>query len=125
MGIDFQSAKRTNGGGDARARTFSVTVAYIILLVPGVFFTLLALAAYPLLDTRLAMGLMLSGFLFPFSALIVSIVRNREDNDKKTLRGICVCSSLALVTLGFLLLANGRLDRSPPTNVRTTVLEKT
>ena len=124
MQIEVLSAKRTNGIGDARSSALGKTVSYIILLVPGVFVTLQALAVYPLLDDRLAMAFLLSGFLFPFAVLIVSIVRNQEGNNGKVLRRIYVCSSVALVILGLFLFANGKLDVSPARSVRTTVLEK-
>jgi len=108
----------------AEMPSFLVTVLYVMLLVPGVFVTLGALSVYPLLDSRIAMGLLLSGFLLPFAMLVVSMARNREGTDAETLRAIYVCASIALVLLGLVLFANGRLDGSPPTSVQATVLEK-
>ncbi len=124
MRIELQSARQTNGTRDARSSAFAVTLLYIMLLVPGVFLTLRALSVYPLLDSRMAMAFLLSGFLFPSAALIVSIVRNREGNDGKVLRRIYVCASLALVLLGLFLFANGKLDGSPTRSLQATVLEK-
>jgi hypothetical protein len=124
MRIQLQSAKDTNASGDARSSALGSTVPYIILLVPGVFVSLQALAAYPLLDSRLAMAFLLSGFLLPFAVLIVSILRNQEGNDGRILRRIYVCSSVALVLLGLFLFANGKFDDSPARTVQTTVLEK-
>jgi len=108
----------------AEMPSFLVTVLYVMLLVPGVFVTLWALSVYTLLDSRIAMGFLLSGFLLPFAMLIVSIVRNRDATDAETLRAIYVCASVALVLLGLALFANGKFDGSPPTSVRATVLEK-
>jgi hypothetical protein len=124
MRIQLQSTKHMIAGGDARSSALGNTVPYIILLVPGVFVSLQALTAYPLLDSRLAMAFLLTGFLFPFAVLIVSILRNQEGNDGRLLRRIYVCSSVGLVLLGLFLFANGELDRSPARTVQTTVLEK-
>jgi len=108
----------------AEMPSFPVTVLHTLLLIPGVFVTLRALSVYPLLDSRIAMGILLSGFLLPFALLIVSIVRNRDGTDAEALRAIYVCASIALVLLGLALFANGGLDASPPTGVQATVLDK-
>jgi hypothetical protein len=124
MRIELQSAWQTNRTQDAGSSAFAVTVLHTLLLVPGVFVTLGALSVYPLLDSRQAMAFLLSGFLLPFAALIVSIMRKREGHDAKILRKIYVCASLVLVLFGLFLFANGKLDGSPARSVQATVLEK-
>jgi hypothetical protein len=102
----------------------ALMILYIVLLVPGVFITLHALSAYPVLDGRVAMGVLLFGFLFPPVLLVISIVRNQPSADSLWLRWVFICASVALVLLGALLLVNGGLDRSAAREVRTTVLQK-
>src|SRR5262249_46463312 len=96
-----------------------------LLLTPGVFLTLHALSVYPLLDSRIAMGCLLCGFLFPAALNIASILRNRPDYDPAPLRKAYMLSAFALVFLGAVLHANGMLDRSPVTQMHATVLQKT
>jgi hypothetical protein len=99
-------------------------VLYIVFLVPGVFLTLFALSLYPVLDTRTAMGGLLSVYLFAAVLFVIGIVRNQPGADSSWLRWIIISASVALVLLGCFILANGALDRSGAREVRSTVLEK-
>jgi len=124
MRIELRTDGRVEGDRKAGASAGIAMVFRIMLLVPGVFLTLNALAVYPLLDSRAVMGLMLGGFLVPAGLQIASFVRNGAGNFEQTLRWTFVCASLALVLLGLSLFANGALDRSSASEEKTTVLEK-
>jgi hypothetical protein len=95
------------------------------MLVPGVFVSLLAQMVYPLLDARRTMGFLLGVFLFPPMLQILSLVLKLPNDGGWWLRAVYMCSSLALVLLGFMLFMNGRLDKSPGREVTTTVVRKT
>jgi hypothetical protein len=100
-------------------------VLYILLLVPGVFVSLSALAVYPPLDTRLVMAAVLGLFLLPVMPQFLSYVQKRPGGDAGWLRAAYIFSGLALCMLALLLFLNGWLDRSPWSEVRTTVIRKT
>jgi hypothetical protein len=126
MQIELQPGKRTSDRDYARSPAGGLMILRTLMMVPGVFATLNAMAVYPLLNARPAMTFLLSGFLLPVALQIASTVRNRPGNDGgRALRIAYACSSLALVSFGLLLFLNGKLDRSPANDVKTTVLEKT
>jgi len=102
-----------------------VWVLYILLLVPGVFVALFALSAYPPLDPRGPRALLFGFFLLPVVVQIFTIARKRPNDFPRWSSAVFICSSLALLLLGFVMFLNGRLDRSPSNEVRTTVIRKT
>jgi hypothetical protein len=96
-----------------------------LLLAPGVLVGLAAYVIYPLLDgvSLIAFGLLV--LCTPFVLQLLSIIRKRLADDVPRLRTAYFYSSLALLVLAMLPLLNGWLDRSPASQVRTTVLWKT
>jgi hypothetical protein len=124
MRIELRTGTRVSGSGYERSASGFAMVRRIFLLVPGVFLIWWGLTAYKLLDQRLITGIMLSGFLIPAVAQVVSFVRDPQSNGGIVLRWIFGCSSVCLVLLGLLLFANGALDRSPAQGTKATVLQK-
>jgi hypothetical protein len=114
--IELQLRTRPDSGVRPPPSAWGVRQALnILLLIPGVFVGLLALGVYPPVDTRVVMGFLLGFFLLPVALQIFSLAP----------RAVYVSASAALVLLGLLLLLNGRLDKSPASEVKTTVLRKT
>jgi hypothetical protein len=118
--INLQLRGQPDAGGKQLSSAGGTTqVLYILLLTPGVMLSLFSQGIYPLLDSRLAMGVMLSLFLLPVALLIVSFVRQRPSG-----RMPFIFSSVALVLWALLLILNGGLDHSPRHDVRATVVRK-
>lgn len=124
--IEFRLEDNPNAGWvpllSAGKRT---PVLYILLMVPGVFVSLLALTVYPPVNTRLAMGIMLCIFVLPVLLLMLGFVRKQPSGDIGVWKRIYLVSSLALVLFGVLLFLNGNLDKSNPRVVKATVVQKT
>src|SRR5215469_3589593 len=123
MRIELQRLGRPYGSGSAGMSSTGIMVVRILLLTPGVFLTLRALAVYPLLDSRAVMGVMLCGYLLPAVLQVASFVNSAGDNGI-VLRSVFGVSSIGLVLLGVLLLVNGSLDRSPAGEAKATVLDR-
>jgi uncharacterized membrane protein YhaH (DUF805 family) len=122
---EIQPQLRSNFGYTASSSTpvaNTSIVLYILLFVPGIFFTLAALSAYRLLDNRLVMGLMLSAYLLPVALLIANFALNRPSG--KWLSAVFICASSALVLLAFLLFINGRMDKFPRSETSAGILRK-
>jgi hypothetical protein len=114
--IELQLRTRPDSGVSPPPSAWGVRQALnILLLIPGVFFGLLPLGIYPPVDTRVAMGFLLGFFLLPVVLQVFSLAP----------RAVYIAASTALVLLGVLLLLNGGLDKSPSSEVRTTVIRKT
>jgi len=93
---------------------------YSLLLAPGLLGSLLALILYPPLDA----GPFVAFGLCAFSVPLLLPVFKRTREDVGGLRTVYLYSSLALVLLALLLFLNGRLDRSPRSVVKATVIQK-
>lgn len=106
------------GAGDARQ------LLYLLLLVPGLFLTVAASRAYPLLDARIPAALILCGIVIPVGFQMWAIVRRRAVVHGRRMRAVYLATGSALLLLGLLLFVNGRLDRSPRNAVEATVLHK-
>jgi hypothetical protein len=116
----------SNGSGGSRppsARGLR-QVLNIILLMPGVFLSLMAQGFYPPLDKRLVMGCMIGLFLLPLGLQALGALLKRPGADSAFWPMLYRGSSAALVMLSLLLFLNGGLDRSPWNPVHATVLRK-
>ena len=125
FGIEVERSKGPNFGARPLPAAGGVWVLHILLLVPGVFVSLLALSVYPLLDPRRMMGFLLGFFLLPVVLQMLTILRKSPGNDVRWGRAAYIGSGLALPLLGLLLFLNGGLDRSHGNTVRPTVVRKT
>jgi hypothetical protein len=96
----------------------------ILLLMPGVFLSLLAQGVYPLLDKGPVMGCMLGLILLPVGLQVLGLVVKRPSADSAFWSMLFRGASAALLVLSLLLFLNGGLDRSPWKQVQTTVLRK-
>lgn len=124
-GIEVRVAKRSATGGSSEAlpvATGGRGALYFLMLMPGLLACMLARAAYPLLDDRAALGLMIAFFLVPFVIQLLLILR--KESNARLLRIGFSCSGCALVILALLLFVNGGMDRSPGTVMRASVIRK-
>jgi hypothetical protein len=101
----------------------SLQLLYVVLMVPGVFVTLLSFGVYPPVDRGLPMGMMLFAFLFPVALQMFSFIR--PGKSARNWLPLYVSTSVALLLLAISLFVNGGLDRSPTEKVRTTIVRKT
>jgi hypothetical protein len=97
---------------------------YFILLLPGIVLSLIAASAYPLLDARVPLTLILLGFLLPVAFQAWTIARSRPGGRAGRSRAVYAGSGVALVVLALLLFLNGRLDRSPRREIKAKVVRK-
>jgi hypothetical protein len=123
-GIEIGLRKRSDSAEPASTSTLDVTqLLYFLLLIPALFIAQMPLGIYPPLDTRLPMGLIICAFLLSAIPRLISIVQRRQGSNVGW-RSISICSGLILPLIGILLFLNGRLDTSPRSEVRTTVVRK-
>jgi len=121
----FELRVRSNAGTTlARHNTNSAQVLFILLMTPGVFLNLQAIAKYPLLDVRPAMGTMLGIFLLPVAAQFLWFILKSASDGTRAWRAIYAVASLALVAAAVALFLNGGLDGSTPSDARATVTRK-
>jgi hypothetical protein len=116
---------RDSGGKLLPSTGGGAQVLYILLLIPGVFVSLSAQGAYPPLNSRLTMGVMLGLFLLPVALLMLSWARRPPHQGAGPWRTVFIGAGLALVLWGVALFVNGGLDRAPSPVVRCTILRKT
>lgn len=88
MRIGIQLSKSGTGAGLPLRSAGSVWVLYILMLVPGVFVSLLAQSFCPLLDARRTMGFLLGAFLFVPILQILSIVLKLPNESGWWLRAV-------------------------------------
>ncbi|HXJ18124.1 MAG TPA: hypothetical protein VNM68_13130 [Candidatus Polarisedimenticolia bacterium] len=125
-GIELGLSTRSDQGGPAFPATLDAKqLLYFLLLIPAGVISLMPLGVYPPLDTRLPMGLIICCFLLSAVPRLWSIARRRPGNDSNLWQAVSTCAGLALPFLGLLLFLNGRLDRSPRSEMRATVIRKT
>jgi len=124
MRTDVRAVRLTTGGGFQPQSGVRAMVPRILLLVLAVFITLHALAIYPLLDARLAMGVLLSLFILSAASMTISFIQQQGNDGGPWLRLAFLVSWFVLAAFGILLLVNGGLDRSPSNEVSATVLQK-
>jgi len=98
---------------------------YSLLLAPGVLGGIFAWVVYPPLDQGVLVTCGSCVLFLPMVLQLRSIFRKRLSQDVEKLRTAYVYSSIALATVAFLLVLNGRLDRSPVEVMRTTLIQKT
>jgi hypothetical protein len=130
-GFELQLSKRADLGGHTvaprsmPAPTLDVRqLLYFLLLIPAGMLALQPLAIYPPLDTRFPMGFIICAFLLSAIPRLTSIVQRQSGNGMKWWRMVSTASGLALPLLGLLLFLNGRLDKSTPLDMKTTVIRK-
>jgi hypothetical protein len=99
-------------------------VLNILLMIPGVFASLMAIGAYTPMNPRPLMGVVLGVFLFPFALQLLSMVLRVLDGSDGFWRFLYGASSIVLLLFALLLFANGGLDHSTPAEVHATVLGK-
>jgi hypothetical protein len=98
---------------------------YFLLLMPGLLVCMAARGAYPLLDDRVALGIMLSLFLGPVALQILSFFRKSAgDGMLQALRAVYFAAGYALVALAIVVCLNGWLDKSPTTLMEAQVVRK-
>jgi hypothetical protein len=85
-GLEFNLARAERVLGSHCAR--GIWVLYILMLVPGVFVSLLAQSFCPLLDARRTMGFLLGAFLFVPILQILSIVLKLPNESGWWLRAV-------------------------------------
>jgi len=98
---------------------------YSLLLAPGVLGGIFVSIVYPPLDQGVLVTCGLCILFLPMVLQLRGILRKRLSQDVEKLRTAYVYSSIALATVAFLLVLNGRLDRSPAEVVRATLVQKT
>jgi hypothetical protein len=126
-GIELQLSKDLDGGGASFPSARDVKKSlnkYALLLAPGLVGGLLAYVIYPPLDQVPLVTFGLCALFLPMMLQLRSILRKRLSEEAGRLRALYVYSSIALAMLALLLLLNGRLDKSPLSLVRTTVIQK-
>lgn len=117
--------KRSDSGGRPVGSLLTGRqILYFLLMMPGVFFCLMAMSIYPPLDSRLPMGVMLSLFLWPVALHVVIWVLKPVSAAAAPWKTVYACASGALVVFCLFLFLNGRLDRSPLNQITTTVIRK-
>jgi hypothetical protein len=79
-GIELQHESASGPKGVAAPVQAGQLIIYILLLMPGLMVSLHSFSAYPLLDARPAMGLMLCLYLLPWSVFLLSMVLKRAAN---------------------------------------------
>jgi|HubBroStandDraft_6_1064221.scaffolds.fasta_scaffold36720_4 hypothetical protein len=126
-GIEVRLPKGPDGGGNIASREDlnKSLNNYSLLLAPGVLGGIFALIVYPPLDQGLLVTCGLCVVFLPIVLQLRSVFRKRLNQEAERLRTAYVYSSIALATVAFLLLLNGRLDRSPVEMVRATLVQKT
>jgi hypothetical protein len=115
--------REDSGGERIQSNTTISQMLPILLLAPGVFVNLVAMAMYPPVNSRRPMGAMIGIFLLPLALQLFRFLR-RQPSSLKSWRRACIFSSVALMLLAILLFVNGRFDQSPPHQETTTVLRK-
>jgi hypothetical protein len=107
------------------ARSWSRSSAFlrIALLLPGLVVSWTALARYPLVSSRVAMGFLIGLFLVATVLLVLCLVRSPGSAGWRLPAYLGAC--LVLLVFGVVLVLNGALDSSPATPVSATVLGKT
>jgi hypothetical protein len=123
-GIELQLENAPGPKGFAGPVLGGQLAIYILLSVPGVVVSLLPLGAYPPLDIRPVMGLMICLYLLPWTVYLFSILRKRAGNAAGLLRGVFIFSAVAVALLGASLIINGALDKFPQTELETKVVRK-
>lgn len=104
-----QLSKRPNSGWIRLSSAGNAPKGWnFVPLAPGLFATYFAYGVYPLLDGYLLL-IVVVFLLFLLAGLVPRA---------------SVLSGLALALLAATLLLNGSLDRSPPTEIKTTVIRK-
>ena len=123
-GIEIGLRKSSDVGQPASTSGLDVTqFFYFLLLIPALFIAQMPLGIYPPLDTRLPMGLTIGAFLLSAIPRLVNILQRRQGGNVGWL-SISTCAGLLLPLIGIAVLLNGKLDTSPPSEVRTTVIRK-
>jgi len=124
-GIQLQLGKRPDvGTGRVHSKPNAKQVLYMLLMTPGLFFTFLSFGAYPPVDMRFFMGVMLCTYVLGSVLLMLSLVRKRQNENPRIWQILYVSSAVGLLMLAILLHLNGGLDRSLKEGVRTTVIRK-
>jgi hypothetical protein len=97
---------------------------YSLLLAPGILGGLFGYVVYPPLDQAPLVTFGLGVLFLPMLLHLWSTMRKSPADDASMLRKAYICSSLVLAIFAGFLVLNGRLDKSPRTLVRTTVVQK-
>ncbi|HLV94166.1 MAG TPA: hypothetical protein VKS44_03160 [Candidatus Acidoferrales bacterium] len=124
-GIEIGLRKPSDGAGTSAVISTAKStggVLSFLMLMPGLLACMLVRAAYPLLDDRIALGLMIAFFLLPFVVQLFLILR--KQSNARLLRIVYACSGCALVILALVFFVNGGMDRSPGTVMRASVIRK-
>lgn len=122
--IELQLSKGSASGERTSAALNVSEFLYFLLLIPALFIAMMPLGIYPPLDTRLPLGFIICAFLLSAVPRLVSFVQRKQGGTLGLWRGVATCSGLSLPLIGLLLFLNGRLDKSPRTEVRATVIQK-
>lgn len=123
-GIEIRLANRGSVGAAAASSSGLKQVLNILLMMPGVFASLMAMGTYTPMNSRPLMGIILGVFLLPFALQILSMVLRLSNGNSGIWRFFYTVSSVVLVLFAVLLFANGGLDQSKPTEVHATILGK-
>jgi hypothetical protein len=126
-GIEVRLSKGLDGGGNTSSKEDlnKSLNNYSLLLAPGVLGGIFALIVYPPLDQGLLVTCGLCVLFLPMILQLRSVLRKRLNQEAEELRTAYIYSSIALATVAFLLLLNGRLDRSHGEVMRATLVQKT
>jgi hypothetical protein len=124
-GIEIGLRKRSDSGQPASTSTLDVTqLFYFLLLIPALFVAQMPLGIYPPLDTRLPMGLIIGTFLLSAIPRLMNIRQRPQSNNVQWWKVMSTCAGLILPLIGIMVFLNGKLDTSPRSDVRTTVIRK-
>ncbi len=124
-GIEIGLRKSSDVGQPASTSGLDVTqLLYFFLLIPALFIAQMPLGIYPPLDTRLPMGLIIGLFLLSAIPRLTNIVQRRPGGNVGWWRTVSTCAGLLLPLIGILVFLNGKLDTSPRSEVRTTIIRK-
>jgi hypothetical protein len=123
-GIEIRLNSQGSVGAIPASSSGLKQVLNILLMVPGVFASLMAIGAYTPMNPRPLMGIILGVFLFPFALQILSMVLHLSNGSGSLWRFLYTTSSIVLVLFAVLLFANGGLDKSSPVKVHFTVQGK-
>ena len=124
-GIEIGLRRPSDIGQPASTSALDVTqLLYFFLLIPALFVAQMPLGIYPPLDTRLPMGLIIGTFLLSAIPRLMNIRQRPQSNNVQWWKAVSTCAGLILPLIGIIVLLNGKLDTSPRSDVRTTVIRK-
>src|SRR5215510_1277962 len=103
-GIQLPLGKRPDfGTGRVHSKPNAKQVLYMLLMSPGLFFTFLSFSAYPLVDERFFMGVMLCTYVLGSVLMLLSLGRKRQNENPRIWLSLYVSSAVCLSMLPILL----------------------